>query len=140
LFSSLLRFWEGWPDAPPNRLVICGSSLTYQRSKESTKRFGFWPEKPNQRLRQLVAQLEAYKSDKLSLSILPELHKITRKEAEDWLDHPKVRSSCRVPKAAITELYRSNQDRPIEMEELAKKLQQLLRGDEARAALSFERS
>lgn len=126
LFSSFLQFWEEWPDLPANKLVIGGLSLTYLRSKESTSRFSFWQKSPNERLRQLVTQLKPRNSDKLTLAVLTELRAITRKEAEDWPNHPKVRSQYQVPKQVITELYRQINNQPISMEKLAAKLKELL--------------
>jgi hypothetical protein len=126
LFASFLRFWEGWPDLPANKLVICGLSLVYQRSKESKSRFGFWQKPPNERLRLSVAQLKNKSSDKLTLAVLTELQAITRKEAEDWPNHPKVRSHYQISKKVITELYRRKEDRPIAMEILAEELRALL--------------
>ena len=127
-FSSFLQFWEDWPDLPPNRLVICGVSLQYQRSMEVASRLTFWRKSPNQSLRKQIDELKAKASDKLSVVVLSELQAISRSEAEEWTKHPKVRSSCSIPKEEITKLYRHNQDRPIAMEDLAPKLQQLLSG------------
>jgi hypothetical protein len=128
-FSSFLRFLADWQELlPANRLVICALSLTYQRSKELSSRFRFWRKSPNESLREFLPTLKTRASDKLSVVVLPELQAITRKQAEDWSKHPKVRSSCSIPKEEITKLYRDNLDQPIEMENLAPKLRQLLSG------------
>jgi hypothetical protein len=129
LFDSFLQFLEEWPELPANKVVICGLSLTYQRSKSSASRFGFWQKSPNDKLRGLVERLKVKSSDKFTLAVLPELHAVTRKEAEDWPSHPKVRSQRQINKDVITKLYRQSEDRPIAMEELAQKLQELLSGN-----------
>lgn len=126
LFDSVLQFWEEWSELPTNRLVICAMSLTYQRSKDSSSRFGLWQKSPNDRLRWLVEQLKKRSSNKFTIAVLPELHAVTRGEAEAWPNHPKVRSQRQIPKHVITRIYREQQDRPIPMEDLAAKLQEIL--------------
>jgi hypothetical protein len=128
-FASFLEFLADWQALlPANRLVICALSLTYQRSQEAASRFRFWRKSPNQSLREFLPTLATKASDKLSVVVLPELRAITRKQAEDWPKHPKVRSNYLIPKEEITKLYRDNEDRPIEMENLAPKLRQLING------------
>ena len=126
LFSTFLQLWENWPDLPPNRLVICLLSLQYQRSKEAASRLAFWRKSPNEWLRQRVDELKKRATGKFSLVVLTELQAISRGDAQDWAKHPKVRSNWSIPTADIANLYRLNNDQPIEMEKLAPQLQQLL--------------
>ena len=141
LSDAFIKFWNGFPDLPPGRLVIACIFLTYKR----TDKMGFFDKwrhgRLNSKVRSFLAGLDFSAYGNLHGAVLPELCGIEEQEVENWIREGRNfrglcqihdRDFCNVQGSieAIRALYRRAECLPFEgqipMQLLAEDLTRLL--------------
>lgn len=130
ILSAFLDFWNGWPDLPVGRTLICVVSIRHQRLDG----FGFFRRqslrRTSENVRRFIEGLEFDSYKGLCGAVLPELRAITHRDVVVWSRSRPVRAICQIREEAIDSLFKKRTPRqagsPISMHALASELEQLV--------------
>ncbi len=118
ILQAVRDYWQGFPDAPPDLLVMCILCVKYD---ERPGVFG--------RLRKLVGRSPAASAartavEKLSASmaeqpqphicVLPELKSVTRRDIEDWIAETRAKLRRHVPEAEFNKMFDDGPSLPMD--------------------------
>jgi hypothetical protein len=142
---AFFDFWDGWPDLPVGRTLLCAVSVRHQhvegmgffRRREMRKvdaevrRFLGGGARAGAEAGAAAAALDFADYPGLGGVVLPELRSVTEQEVIVWSRSRPVRAKCRIKEAAIEALFRRRElcapGGPIPMRQLAEELEALVK-------------
>lgn len=141
LRDVFIRFWNGFPDLPPGRVIIACLLLTYKRTEQLGILDRWRHNKLNKCARTFLAGLNFAAYGNLHGAVLPELRGVQQQDVENWIREGKNfcglcqihdRGFCNVQGSveAIRSLYRRSEylafEGQIPMQLLVKDLTKLI--------------